>query len=453
MKHFTLLKFLFLTSFFPGGNILLAQHLNYPDRQDGDIIMNEVQVTDKTDCSYWETMGWNVGGEGGAYCGIQYSGTDPLFIYSIWDPSNHQPITAPYSFPKSKIESFGGEGTGLHYIDEKLTGWQLNTWVRLVSRRWDYKGHSYFGFWTYDYGTKKWKHHVTMDYPVANVKFNSGGTNSFLEDWCGSPGNYRKGLYGNGYKRNMSGVWIPFKTASYSGNSSNDNRANAGIQNGAYFMEFGGNTVKTVKEGQVLTITIPATPVVTIGQVASATVSLKTDSALVSWVTDDSKSPQFSYTVKLISPSGAVLLTKTDIVPHLRKISLYTKGLPDGVYTVKVTMVDIFDQASNEIDNPITIGNPNGVNNTVTTLAGNFTISPNPCHTSANVLSPAGTGVQAELSVYDITGRMVIGALKISADQTRLDLAGLRSGIYYVQVCDPDNHILQRIKLVKESDF
>jgi len=433
-----------------------AQHLWYPDNKNGDIIMNEVMVTNGTNCSYWETMGWNVGSQGGAYCGIQQKSTGANgtnFIFSIWDPiGTTAPITAPYQLPNSNVEKFGGEGTGLHYDDKGLIGWKLNTWVRTVSRRWNYNGHSFFGFWSYDYGTTNWTHHVTMDFPVASVQFNSGSTNSFLEDWCGSPQNYRKGRYGNGYKR-AAGTWMPWKTASYSGNgsSSSDSKANAGVENGVYFMEFGGSTVKTVKEGQVLSITIPATPVLTIGQLASTTVSYKTDSLQVAWVTDKTKSPQYSYTIQVINSAGTVVMTKTDVVPHLRKLTFNVKSLAAGTYTVRVSMLDIFDQMSNEIDKTVIIGNTTGVNDLIAQNA--FTIYPNPCHNSTTLFFNSAETHEVTLSVYDLTGRVVLSdAIAVTSEYT-IDVSSLRIGFYFVEVRDKNKNTLQRVKLIKETTF
>jgi hypothetical protein len=458
MKHIKLITLFILLIFLATGGVLQAQHLWYSDKKSGDIIMNEVMVTSTANCSYWETMGWNVGGQGGAYCGIQQSATGPggtNFIFSIWDPQGTTtPIAAPYKFPNSNVVKFGGEGTGLHYDDKKLIGWKMNTWVRTVSRRWDYNAHSFFGFWTYDYGTNEWIHHVTMDFPVANVNFNTGGTNSFLEDWCSSTQNYRKGLYRNGYKR-AAGVWIPWNTATYDGNGSSpaDKVANGGIENGAYFMEFGGSTVKTVKEGQVLTITLPATPVLTIGQISSIATSTTTDSLQVSWVTDKTKSPQFSYTIKLMDASGAVVLTKTDKVPHLRKLTFSTKSLASGTYTVRVSMLDIFDQMSNETDKIVVVGTASGIDNFVAANTNYFTISPNPCSGTATILFDENKINEAIAGVYDVTGRMVIKDRRIIANEQTLDVSVLQGGIYFVNVFDKNKNILQHTKLIKEGNY
>ncbi|MCB0396611.1 MAG: DUF3472 domain-containing protein [Flavobacteriales bacterium] len=457
MKQIGLIKWVLVSASFSMGIITSnAQHLWYPDKKNGDIIMNEVMVTNTTGCSYWETMGWNVGSQGGAYCGIQQKSQGTNFIFSIWDPiGTSAPITAPYKLPNSVVTKFGGEGTGLHYDDNLLIGWKMNTWVRTVSRRWDYKGHSFFGFWSYDYGTNKWTHHVTMDFPVADVRFNSGGTNSFLEDWCSSSQNYRKGLYKNGYKRTSdTKAWIPWGTASYSGNgsSSTDYKANAGIENGAYFMEFGGNAIKTVSEGQVLKITLPASPVLTIGQLSSISVIDNTDSLKVSWVTDQTKSPQFSYTVKLVNSSNVTVSTETDTVPHLRSTTINIKNLAVGDYTVHVSMMDIFDQQSDELTKTVTIGTTTGVLNPGAGSKNAFLVFPNPSSRSVNVLLNANVIGKATLSIRDITGRVVMDHVPVSRGNNVIDITLLPVGLYIVQVVNENKDAYQQVKLLK-TDF
>jgi hypothetical protein len=432
-------------------SISKAQHVWYPDNKNGDIIMNEIKITNTTPYSYWETMGWNVGGEGGAYCGIQQSAAGTNFIFSIWDPiAVKEAITAPYKLPNSNVEKFGGEGTGLHYDDKRIIGWTMNTWVRIVSRRWDYNGHSFFGCWSYDYGTTNWTHHVTMDFPVPNVKFNSGATNSFLEDWNGTPQNYRKGLYKNGYKR-AGGVWIPYNTASYSGNGSspNDSKANAGVEDGAYFMEYGGSTVKTVKEGQKLSITLPAVPVLTVGQLTSTTVSYKSDVLSVSWVTDQKKSPQFSYTVNVIDKNGTTVLTEKDTVPHVRAIQMNTKNIAAGTYTVRVSIVDIFDQAVPYIDKTVVINTTTGIGD-ATVEANRFAIYPNPCSHTLAIVDASGQQEKLSIFIYNVIGTKVAQLVPImSTAPVSINVESLSSGAYFLEIIDQHEQV-QRIKFVKE---
>jgi hypothetical protein len=438
-------------------NITLAtaQHLYHgasgsPGR--ADIIMNEVMVTNTTPCSYWSTMGWE--GVAGGYCGIQQQSNGTNFIFSIWDPSATNKITkAPYQLPNSNVGRFGGEGTGLHYDDKQLIGWKMNTWVTTVVRFWDYNKHTYGGFWTYDYGTNNWTHHVTMDIPVTNVR--TSGYNGFLEDWCDTRQNYRKGLYRNCYQRNSNVAWDALNTATYSGDGAGtpyDAVANAGVENGLLFMEFGGSTKKVVKENEKLTITLPAKPTLTIGQISSATILTKGDSLSVSWITDQTKSPQFSYTIKIINNAGTAVLSTTDTVPHLRNKTLYVKNLPSDTYTVSVSMMDIFDQKSNEIIKTVVINGSTGINDLVFFNTNYFTISPNPCNSSADILFNSNEIKEAIVFVHDVTGRTVINNRVITADEHCLDISSLQNGIYFVEMFDKSKKALQRLKFVKENE-
>ena len=153
----------------------------------GDILTIRTQVTITTPTTYYETLGWNQGTDGGGYTGIQDSGAlGKNFIFSLWDPAVQQSrtTTAVYTMPGGEVSRFGGEGTGLHYLNYQF-GWQPDQWYRFVVRRWDYHGDTYFGLWTLDETAGIWTHHITMDYPEANVLFGCCA-NSFLEDWSGS---------------------------------------------------------------------------------------------------------------------------------------------------------------------------------------------------------------------------------------------------------------------------
>ena len=46
-----------------------SQHIWYNDKGTGDIMINEVLVTDTSTTSYYETLGWNQGGIAGGYTG------------------------------------------------------------------------------------------------------------------------------------------------------------------------------------------------------------------------------------------------------------------------------------------------------------------------------------------------------------------------------------------------
>lgn len=121
-------------------------HMRANDNASGDIIMKTVRSAITTNATYYCTMQWNAGAEGGAYCGFQDSpDKGHIFIYSIWDPSNGQAITASYTGSGTTVENFGGDGTGLKSTNNTI-GWSLNEWNTVITHCWDVGSHTYFGF-------------------------------------------------------------------------------------------------------------------------------------------------------------------------------------------------------------------------------------------------------------------------------------------------------------------
>src|SRR6478752_3940162 len=161
IKHITaqiLTLVLFTSISLFGQGAAPSSHLNYSGgNANSDIWMNSVNVQTTATCTYYSTMGWNTGQEGGGYCGIQDHPNGKVFIFSIWDPSNHLPIVGAHVGPGTEISNFGGEGTGLKSLNFAL-GWSPNTWYNLVTRAWQYNGHTFFGFWSQDMSTSIWTH-------------------------------------------------------------------------------------------------------------------------------------------------------------------------------------------------------------------------------------------------------------------------------------------------------
>lgn len=189
--------------------------LRFNDNAAGDIIMQDVYIPAKglTPYTYYSVLNWNAGMEGGGYAGIQDHPDGRNFIFSLWDPSNGELITAPYQGAGTKVENFGGEGTGLKSWNFEL-GWQPDHWYTLVAKVWQKDGHTQFGYWSMDKETGIWTHIVTMDYPVENVYFNSN-TGSFVEDWLGTGDQTRTALFTAGHKRQLDGSWAGFTKADF----------------------------------------------------------------------------------------------------------------------------------------------------------------------------------------------------------------------------------------------
>lgn len=318
-----------------------SSHMGSNDSGSGDILMKTVRSTITTKATYYCTMQWNAGAEGGAYCGFQDSpDKGKVFIYSIWDPSNKQAIKASYIGPGTTVENFGGEGTGLKSMNN-LIGWNLNEWNTVVTRRWDVANHTYFGFWVRRDSQNKWYHMVTMDYPVANVTFN-GSTNAFLEDWLSTGSNTRRFEMKDAFKRKTDGSWLPMTQGRYNRNnesrSSNyTNAVDAGANNGIYFMQSGGNTSPSFSGNPPITFSTTANPTPTTSVITFNLTSSSTSS--VSWNVPDSATPQFRYTIKL---NGQPV--SSAIEPETRSATI-SGAVGD---TVEVVLEDILGRTSSQ---------------------------------------------------------------------------------------------------------
>jgi hypothetical protein len=329
---------------------VFAQHLYYNDPGSGDIMALDIKVDATASKTYYETLGWNNSADGGGYTGIQSTPNGPTFIFSIWDPLNApgQPITAVYQKPGSKTEPFGGEGTGLHYLDTTL-GWSVGTPVKMIVRTWPYKGHTYFGMWSFDQGTGVWTHHTTFDFPEAGMNFNSYA-NSFLENYAGEDlQSTRLAYYYNGWKRTAAGQWYPFTRAVA------DQDKEFGVSHNRFFLQT-GTPAPSVPSPIYVTASgdRPAIPPTQI-QNPSATYDATSNSVSMSWQTSSNSGPQFSYTVSLVSASsGAVVASSTDIAPEARTASLpVPQGSAIGQLAAQLTVQNVIDTPTTVPSMPI----------------------------------------------------------------------------------------------------
>lgn len=349
-----------------------AQHMYYNDTGSGDIMINEIMVSATGPTTYYETLGWNNGAEAGGYTGIQDTPTGKNYIYSIWDPSNGQAITAVYYDPAGYVEPFGGEGTGLHFLDYGYP-WALNQWYTLVTRAWDYNSHTYFGLWVQDQTAGTWRHMLTFDYPMASIRFNTYA-NSFLENYGGqSTGTTRHMNLQHGWKRYSGTTWGYFNQVYYDRPTT---QANSGVSSNAYFMETGSSTVPVGSDtGYLYTTPTGSAPSFATGALSSVSLvySNTTKQLTANWTTNATKSPQFGYNVQVYNNAGytgSPVASKADTAPHIRTATVNTSSLADGVYYVKSTITDIFDQTSAAVGTSFGTAVPNAVGLSTGTATG-----------------------------------------------------------------------------------
>ena len=281
--------------------------LKFNDAKAGDTIMQDFYVPTKglTPYTFYSVLNWNAGAEGGGYAGIQDHPDGRNFIFSIWDPSNGETITAPFTGEGTDIEVFGGEGTGLKSMNFAL-GWQPDAWYTLVAKVWHVNGHTFFGYWSHDKNNDVWTHIVTMDYPVANVRFSSN-TSSFIEDWIGSGNNTRTALFTNGHKRLLDGSWRGFNKAEFevvqeeATEDYNDNYSAVSNEN-FYRMATGGEADPDELEA-VDTLSKSYAQITPLNPATDVAISAVSNTH-IAWSIPLSETPQLKYTV---SVNGAVV--------------------------------------------------------------------------------------------------------------------------------------------------
>jgi len=324
--------------------------LNFNDAGAGDIIMQDVYVPSAglATYTYYSILNWNAGAEGGGYAGIQDHPDGRNYIFSIWDPSaSNEPIVAHFQGKDTDVENFGGEGTGLKSWNFGL-GWESDQWYTLLAKAWDYNGHTYFGYWSHDQSNNKWTHLVTMDYPVANVRFNSS-TGTFIEDWLGSGSDARSARYRNGHKRFTNGSWTGFSQANFrvvqeSDTQDYNDNFDATANSSYYTMSSGGNTIPSVDTSAALyrnsTPSSSEKPTIAFAVDAASTTA-------VTWSVPDSSTPQFKYTIKI---NGSTFTA--DEAPEARCIMIAAE-VSD---TVEVTLEDILGKTSSDTFTVSSIG-------------------------------------------------------------------------------------------------
>lgn len=415
----------FLTVFYSfSQNSAPSSHMLMNDDFSGDILVKTVRSTITTPSTYFCTMQWNAGREGGGYCGFQDSSSlGKVFIFSIWDPrASNQPITTNYVGDNTTVQKFGGEGTGLKSLNSAI-GWNLNEWNTVVARRWDVGSRTHFGFWIRRGSQKKWYHMITMNYPVANVVF-QGRTNAFLEDWSSTGRNKRRFEMKDAYTRKLDGSWFSASQIRYTrnneGRSSNyTNRVDAGIVNDAFFMECGGNSTPSFSGTPPVNISVsygsaPENPAIVF---AISSISKNN----ISWNVPESSTPQYKYTIKV---NGNTVSSSINSEKRSASISISNTDVVD------VELEDILGKKtkiSSSIEGLLSISDYENSKQ-------NLEIFPNPSYDGVlNVNFTKTTNIEANIEVFNILGTKIFSS-KTTSNKNKLDLSSLLKGVYVLKV-------------------
>jgi len=163
----------------------LALWVGYRDPR-GSMTVVEVMVPYATLSTYYCTLQWNAGAEGGGYAGLQCTGSEERkhVHFSLWDPGNHQPIEPVHNYNNEvNFERFGGEGTGNKSMWPFT--WMDGSWYTMAIKVWDVGQSTHWGLWFRDVDNDRWYHVFTMKYPISGVRLSSIA--GFLEDFGNTP--------------------------------------------------------------------------------------------------------------------------------------------------------------------------------------------------------------------------------------------------------------------------
>jgi len=224
---------------------LWLSYLNAPENY-YDMVMIDFEVDSTALYTYYASMCWNNG-----YCGVQRGGAGfyKHVHYSLWDPEGMSSEVIWHDY-NVVVRRFGGEGTGWKTMWNFR--WKEHQRYRLavkcrVSDSTDYDA------WFYDFEKNKWKHLAILRYPLRQY---FTFLTSFLEDWAGTPENYRSYYLFNARARMASdSSWFDFSQARYNINGNNPN-CDGRVVNNKFFLETGGTINPTNGNGTVLSVAV-----------------------------------------------------------------------------------------------------------------------------------------------------------------------------------------------------
>ena len=225
-------------------------HLWWHPSPPASAFYNEVKVERSTNGSYFCVCGFNHG-----YFGIQ-QGRDgnKIVIFSVWDPSNPQDLTArasdvptvkhvqvTYCDPAVATKRFGGEGTGQQSFYQ--FPWEIGkTYKFLVTAKPDRDRTAYAGY-VFDPRINRWKHLATFS-TLANGDLIKGPY-SFDEDFRRdgrSVHEERSAYFSNGWLQTAGAQWQPITSASFSATSNPLTNIDAWSDNNGFGLATGGST-------------------------------------------------------------------------------------------------------------------------------------------------------------------------------------------------------------------
>lgn len=357
---------------------------------------------------------------------------------------SNDPITASYADGGTIVESFGRDGTGLKSWNFDID-WNTDQWYSFVTRAWDESAHTMFGYWVFNQDAQEWFHLVTMDFPVADVRYNSS-TGSFIEDWLGNGWESREIHHKEGWKRKTSDFsWNPFISSFFERVSPDPGAANyienfdGGVADDYYFMKSGG-TVSPETNESLTTLSLSnndADPGYAMGEIAVLNSTQLGNIVTLDWEVNSSKSPQFSYHIEIHddpSFSGIPLIQLDEIIPHARTVDLNMSSLELGnEYYIKM---HIIGQQSEPITDSF-IWSVVGLDELGIDLL--FSCFPNPFDDEINLRFIAKME-ECKIQMTNIWGDFVFSKYNCSGSEMKFSVPNnLAKGVYFLKITDQDS--------------
>lgn len=436
-------------------NAAPSMHLTYYfPSNDAILKMQKIKIVQSANASYFE-VNWFTNG----YTGLQQTpstsyGSPNILISSLWDVNTLAGIysSVDYHNPTTFISRFGGEGDGWKTINPY--NWILNTWYNLVNRSWKANGKLYIATFINNVSTGKWFHTATLSIPAPN-NYLTGTNDAFLENWDGWNSSWngsmiRSAFFKDCWNLNTNGNWEKNTSAYFSANNSTGDIQRNGIYHNsfnahydntenAYYMQHGGNTIRSTAFNNGRTLNLPSqtnqgtVPVLTLGTITSVNANYSSGITNVNWTIDEYKSPQLTAKIDIIDNMNNIVLTEQYTIPEKRSATI-NYNLNSGIYTVKVTLIDIFNQTST----------PQTYNLSVNTLSNAefnsseslVKIAPNP---AKDHLTVSGENLK-EAILYDALGKVIIST-SIKKYNTDIDVSSLTKGLYLIIIKDENSNI------------
>ena len=428
--------------------------LNYtpsPKSHSANIVMTDFSIDSTALYTYYAALVWNNG-----YAGVQRGGDgyDKDVHFSLWDPSTGPTSQVVWHAPDVVVQRFGGEGTG--WKAAWPFNWQENETYTLLVKCEVEDTVSDYDAWFFDYGKFQWKHLATFQYP-APISFTY--LSSFIEDWEGTPQEYRSYSLFNVMERlNPMNLWYKVPSATYSVNGTDPN-CNGEVKDGKFFIASGGTITPTNPTGTLLTIPTssfqPQNP-----QISDVAVVWEPDDTLaVAWsFANNFWSPQESYRIRIaqdkqfsniVYDGGSITSSDTmDLIPNLKLDSTKT-------YYVSIDSKTILGDSTNETAS-FTGSVITDIRNDSQLLPNGFRLDqnyPNPFNPTTNIGFSLFKGGYVSLQVYNVLGQEVAQLLNARETPGYHNVAfngsSLPSGVYFYRLVGEQHLDQMKMLLLK----